>query len=120
MSFEAPTVEVTLEDRVAVAVLGGEIDLASARTVGERIRAQIPNSALGLIVDLTGVTYLDSSGVQLLFDLGERLRKRQQELRVALPAGSPIRRVLEVVELARRVRIHASASEAAAEVRAAE
>jgi anti-anti-sigma regulatory factor len=45
------------------------------------------------------VRYLDSSGVQLLFELAERLAARQQRLAVAVPPDAPARRVLEIVAL---------------------
>lgn len=93
------TLRIDAEGDVIVARLSGEIDLANARDVGAEIGGAIPNSALGLVLDLTATTYLDSSGVQVVFELAERLRGRQQLLRVVVPAGAPIRRVLRVVEL---------------------
>ena len=48
------------------------------------------------MLDLTEVTYLDSSGIHLLFDLGRRLAARRQALRLVVPESSPMRRVLEL------------------------
>ena len=106
-------------DDVVVARLSGEIDLSNAREVGEAMSAAVPNTALGLVIDLTATAYLDSSGVHLLFDLAERLQRRQQQLRVVVPEDAPVRRVLRIVELDETVPVTASVEEAVAAIRAA-
>jgi anti-anti-sigma factor len=115
---ELSQVEFTGED-VIVARVTGEIDLSNASEVGERLSGAVPNTALGLVIDLTATAYLDSSGVHLLFDLGERLQRRQQQLRVVVPEGGPIRRVLRIVELDETVPVLASVEEAVEQIRAA-
>jgi anti-anti-sigma factor len=105
-------------DDVVIARLSGEIDLSNAAQVGEDLGAAVPNSALGLVLDLTATTYLDSSGVHLIFGLGERLSRRQQQLRVVVPEGAPIRRVLRIVDLGASVPVLANVEEAVAEIRA--
>ena len=104
---------------VVVARLTGEIDLSNASEVGESLTAAVPNTALGLVIDLTATAYLDSSGVHLLFDLAERLQRRQQRLRVVVPEGAPVRRVLRIVELDKSVPVMSSVEEAVAAIRAA-
>jgi anti-anti-sigma factor len=104
-------------DDVVVARLSGEIDLSNAADVGDQLSAGVPNTALGLVIDLTATTYLDSSGVHLVFDLAERLSRRQQVLRVVVPAGAPIRRVLRVVELDETVPVLATVDEAVEQIR---
>jgi anti-anti-sigma factor len=105
-------------DDVVIARLSGEVDLSNASEVGDDLAAGMPNSALGLVLDLTATTYLDSSGVHLVFDLAERLRTRQQQLRIVVPAGAPIRRVLRIVELGDTVPVLASVDEAVEAIRA--
>ena len=105
-------------DDVVVARLVGEIDLANAREIRAELTPAIPNSALGVVLDLTPTTYLDSSGIQLVFELAERLAERQQQLRLVVPEGVPIRRVLRVVELDSTVPIDTAVEESAAAVRA--
>jgi anti-anti-sigma factor len=106
-------------DDVVVARLSGEIDLSNADQVGEGLATGVPNTALGLVIDLTATSYLDSSGIHLVFDLAERLRRRQQQLRVVVPEGAPVRRVLRIVELDGSVPVLASVEEAVAQIRAA-
>jgi anti-anti-sigma factor len=102
---------------VVVARLGGEVDLSNATEVGDELTASVPNSALGLVLDLTATEYLDSSGVHLVFELAERLRRRQQALRVVVPAGAPIRRVLRIVELDDSVPVLATVADAVVDIR---
>jgi anti-anti-sigma factor len=104
-------------DDVVVARLSGEIDLSNAAQLGEELGAGVPNSALGLVIDLTATEYLDSSGVHLIFDLAERLQRRQQQLRVVVPEGAPIRRVLRIVELDGAVPVLATVEQAVAQIR---
>jgi anti-anti-sigma factor len=118
VSDDLATVEIEGDD-VIVARVSGEIDLSNASQVGEDLAAAIPNSALGLVIDLTATSYLDSSGVHLVFDLADRLRQRQQQLRIAVPEGAPVRRVLRIVELGASVPILATVDAAVGEIRAA-
>jgi anti-anti-sigma factor len=111
-------IEFAERDDVVVARLTGEVDLSNATEVGDELTAAVPNSALGLVVDLTATEYLDSSGVHLVFELAERLTRRQQRLRVVVPAGAPIRRVLRIVELDDSVPVVASVDEAVEGIRA--
>jgi anti-sigma B factor antagonist len=104
---------------VIVARVTGEVDLSNATEIGAELGAGVPNSALGLVLDLTATAYLDSSGVHLVFDLAERLRRRQQQLRVVVPPGAPVRRVLRIVRLDRAVPVVATVEEAVEQIRAA-
>lgn len=112
-------VEFTARDDVVVARLSGEVDLSNATEVGDELTGGVPNSALGLVLDMTATDYLDSSGIHLVFELAERLRRRQQQLRVVVPAGAPIRRILRIVELGDSVPLDAGVDEAVEGIRAA-
>jgi stage II sporulation protein AA (anti-sigma F factor antagonist) len=74
----------------------GEIDLANAAVVQREVFAAITNQLTGVVLDLSDVTYIDSSGMQLLFSLADKLRTLQVELAVEAPTGSPARRVIEL------------------------
>jgi len=94
------------QDEVVVARLEGEIDASNRGLVGHRLRDLVTNRAELMVIDLSGVTYLDSTGIALLFELGAELRQRQQRLRVAVPAESPIARIVSLTGLARAVPVH--------------
>lgn len=82
-----------------LARLRGEVDLANARSVKERLLEAVPNTASGLVLDLSATHHLDSSGVRLIFELAERLDNRRQKLEIVVPAESNIRRVLLLTEV---------------------
>lgn len=96
---ELATVHHSEVDGIAVARLEGEIDASNARGVGHRLTEALPNVAMGLVLDLTNTSYLDSAGVQLLFDVSARLRQRQQQLRVVHAPDSFVADVIAAVAL---------------------
>ena len=53
---------------------------------------------MSLIVDLSGIVFLDSSAVQLLFRLRDALESRQMRLAVVIPPAALIRRALEIAD----------------------
>jgi anti-sigma B factor antagonist len=95
-------------DDIVVARIEGEIDLSNAQPVGNRLRELLTNRSVALIVDLESTTYLDSSGVALLFALFDELRRRQQNLHLVVPEGSRLTRVLSITGLNRAVPTHAT------------
>ena len=95
-------------DDVVVARIEGEIDLSNAQPVGNRLRELLTNRSVALIVDLGPTTYLDSSGVALMFALFDELRRRQQNLHLVVPDGSQLTRVLSITGLSRAVPTHAT------------
>ena len=107
------------QDGVVVAHVTGEIDLATAPKLSRELTSAIPNDAAGVVLGLSGTTYLDSSGVSLVFELAERMQSRQQQLRLALPDEAPLRRVLRVVNLEAVVPIATTVEAAADEIRQA-
>ena len=94
-------VEASEHDGIVVARVTGELDLSVADETGRTISEAVPNSARGLVVDFSDLGFIDSSGVAMLFMLSRRLGSRRQKLRCVAPAGSPVARVLELVEFDR-------------------
>jgi anti-anti-sigma factor len=88
-------------DGHVVVRLTGEIDLANADAVGADVRRAVENRTFALALDLCEVTYVDSAGVRLLFDLAAELRARRQELLVVSSPDSPIASVLSIIALDR-------------------
>jgi anti-anti-sigma factor len=98
---EHPTVTIAADDGVVVASLSGEIDLSNAAEITDALLGGVPNEALGLVIDLSEVSYIDSAGVRMLAELDHRLGWRAQTLRVVAPEESRSRRVLEIAGLER-------------------
>jgi anti-anti-sigma factor len=81
-----------------LAHLRGELDMETVDAIHARLTAAIDSQVTTLAVDLTEVTFMDSSGVELLFRLREELAVRQMALRLLLAPGALIRRTLEVTD----------------------
>jgi anti-anti-sigma factor len=65
----------------ATARLGGDLDLVSVQAIGYEL---IGYAAAGsLIVDITDVDFLDSSGLKLLVDCAKAARGRSHAVRTA-------------------------------------
>jgi anti-anti-sigma factor len=77
-------------------VVAGEIDLANATDVEQRILDAISNQLTDVTVDLREVEYIDSAGLRVLFTLATRLATLQIGLVLLVATESPIRRVLDV------------------------
>ena len=54
------------------------------------------NRAQGLLLDLSGLTFLDSTGLRLVFRLARQLGDRQQRLHLVVPDTSPVARLLDI------------------------
>jgi anti-sigma B factor antagonist len=93
---------------LCVAAVQGEIDASNAAQIGERLRAPLTNRSTVLVVDLSGTTYVDSAGINLLFELAVELEHRQQRLRVVVPPASHVARMLGIAGLATVVPLHAT------------
>ena len=104
---------------VVVVRIEEEVDLSNADRLGTQVAKAVPNSAAGLVIDLSGVDYIDSAGIGLLFKLGERLQRRRQHLAVVVPDESPVRRVLVVSAFDRVVDLAATVGDASSRVRTA-
>ena len=104
-------VDISGDDDYQIATLGGEIDISNADQVTDAL-TRMPNTLYGLIIDLTELTYLDSAGVRMLYELGKRLSLRSQSMVVVSPAGQPPRRVLELTGVPERVQVVETLAEA--------
>jgi anti-anti-sigma factor len=105
---ELARVEVEPGEETCVVHVRGEVDISNARRLLAAIEDALTNETPTLILDLSGTTYLDSAGVQILFVLAERLKDRRHRLRLVVPEESPVRAVLELTGLEKMVRMEAS------------
>ena len=75
---ELANLDVASANGVVVATLSGEIDLSNAAQITRAVVGGVPNEAVGLVMDLSDVAYLDSAGVRMLAELERRLGWRSQ------------------------------------------
>jgi anti-sigma B factor antagonist len=99
--------------RTAVVRLPVEIDLTRSDAVREALLAALNQAALGLIVDMTGTTFCDSSGIAALVRAARRATATGATIRLAVTAP-PVLRVLSLVGIDRLIDIYPSVDAARA------
>jgi anti-sigma B factor antagonist/stage II sporulation protein AA (anti-sigma F factor antagonist) len=87
------------EGDLLIARLGGEIDMANAGTLGDRIM-EAAGSGTGLVLDCTDVRFMDSSGIRMLLGLARRIDGQGGRLVLVVPEGSNLWRILDIAGVA--------------------
>lgn len=82
-----------------VVSIDGEIDVSNVEQVGEDLANTIQSRAPKVIIDLTATSYLDSSGIRMLFTVANRLRMRRAEVCLVAPRTGVVRRLLDLTEV---------------------
>lgn len=102
------TVETAREGALVIRVTG-DLDLASSPRFEEAL-ATAP-TATHVVIDLTGCTFLDSSGVRAVIQTVHEVSEGGQRVDV-VAASAAILRVLEITGVNRMVSIHLSLEDA--------
>jgi anti-sigma B factor antagonist len=110
-------VEVIRNGRVIVARMPVEVEITQTPSLRGQLVQAVENRDLGLVIDLTATEYLDSSGVNMLFELGEGLAARQLRMAVVIPPGGLVERVVSIVDLGSAMPIHRDTESAVDEIR---
>jgi anti-sigma B factor antagonist len=91
----APKVDVEAGGGVHVARFAGDMDVASAPVLQREVLAAT-REARRVVLDLSDVTWIDSSGLRLLDDLTRVYEARGADVRVVVPADVPARFTLDL------------------------
>ena len=102
---------------ISIVQLSGELDIARAASMREELLTAVGNRHAGLVVDLTAATYLDSAGVNVLFEVAEALRQHQLAMALVVPSDSLVERVVALVNLASVAPVQADVEAALAHIR---
>lgn len=105
------SIDVVARDGVVVLRLGGEIDMANADEVSTRLLSESVEGS-SIVLDLGGLTYVDSAGIRMLFDLSEQLGRNGLRLVLAVGHDAPVRRALEITKLDTLVSVESSLARA--------
>ncbi len=81
--------------RSARMALHGEFDIACADDAGRALQEVLRRDLDALVIDLSGLDFMDSTGVKFLVDGRDAARARGVRLTL-VPGGDPVRRVLTV------------------------
>ena len=85
-------------DRTSV-LLEGELDMASATAVVEAVTEALDQGAQAIVLDLRDLTFMDSSGLRVFFDLRARAEQAGATL-TASGARGMVRRALDATGVA--------------------
>ena len=99
------TFEIIERSAFGLLLVVGEVDIANVHEL-EAALASADTGGGDLVVDMSGVRYMDSSGFAALLDCARRLRGRGASVHLA-GCSSTIRRLLEVTRLNIIFRLHA-------------
>ena len=102
-----------------VAHFSGEIDRSNAAELGDLLTAAIGEHGGGMVVDLSELAFVDSTGIRMLFELAAKLKQRQQALRVVYPV-SHLGEILDTVGLNQAAPTDATVGQAIATLTAAD
>jgi anti-sigma B factor antagonist len=103
---EDPVAGITRDDGSVVVSLAGELDLYNAHEVREALLECCAESPDRLVVDLSGVKFIDSTALGVLIEARTRLENRRGFL-LAAP-GLETKRALEISGLDRHFAVHDS------------
>lgn len=99
MSAQASVDSLEAAGPVIKARIAGEIDMDNADEVLSALLELVTGEAAGLVIELGGLTYVDSAGIRVFVELSERLRRNGQRLALAVTREAPIYRILSLVKL---------------------
>src|SRR5690349_18708694 len=98
LSFES-------EGDIEIAHVAGEVDASNVEELTRQLLESVSNEAQAVVLDLTNTSYIDSSGISLIFDAAARLKNRRQHLRLVVVPESFVSEVLAAVSMADAVPI---------------
>jgi anti-sigma B factor antagonist len=76
-------------------VVSGELDLSTVQVLRRRLETAFAQGPPRVVVDLSGVTHMDSTGLAELISAHQRAMELQGRLVLVVPSA-PIRRTLEI------------------------
>jgi anti-sigma B factor antagonist len=92
---EQLSIGVTESSGSAVVTIAGEIDLASAPSLRERLSQCMDKGCRDITLEMSGVSFMDSSGIKALL----AARGQLEEVDGRLTLSSPSRTVLRVLDV---------------------
>ena len=96
------------EGAVDVLIVEGEIDISTAARFHEALSAAVSGGHGPLVLDLSEVTFIDSTAVHVLSTIAGALDAQCRRLAVACVEGRPVHRVLSLTGLPASVAVYRS------------
>ena len=103
-----------LVDGVVVLSLSGRLNMVSAVTLRQTIGSLVQDGSSRFVVDLSGISFMDSSGLGALISGLKSARQAGGDLRIAAPTEQ-VQLVLQLTNMERVLTPYASAESAFAD-----
>jgi anti-sigma B factor antagonist len=100
-----------MDDRTVLTVRG-ELDLYTAPALRDRVLAAAAEGHRRLVIDLSGVPFMDSSGLGVIVACLKRLRESGGDLALVTAPGSPPSKLLSLTGLDRAIPTSSTPDEA--------
>ncbi len=101
MSFASPQFELleeALDDQTHLIAVRGEVHVSTAPEFSERLNEAIATGKTGVVIDMTDVEFIDSTGLSVLLNALRRVTRQQG--RMALVVSNPtVLRLFEITRL---------------------
>lgn len=97
----------------SVLTVAGELDVVGGPELREQVMTEVRRGNAHLILDLTGVDFIDSFGLGVIIGALKRVRLLDGDLLVVVPEPR-LRRVFEVCDLDRVFTLHLTVADAVA------
>ena len=91
-------VERSQVDGYELLAVEGELDIATAPRMITALNEAFAELNLPLVVDLSSVGFMDSTGLALLMNAHRRVKRRGQRFAIVCPRG-PVSRVFEIADM---------------------
>jgi anti-sigma B factor antagonist len=85
-----------------VIAVSGELDLGSAERVQQELGRAHVDDASPVVLDLSGLTFIDSTGLRVIIEANERLAAGKSGWAI-VPGPEPVQRVFELTGTAERL-----------------
>lgn len=106
-------IDVSDFDGCTVVAVRGEVDLATAPALKNRLLELVADGRIEIVVDLTNTEFLDSTGLGAVVAAYKRVRAHEGHLRL-VATSARVKRVFEITNLDRVVPICTTVEEACA------
>ena len=101
MSFASPQfelIEESLDEQTHLIAVRGEVHVSTAPEFSERLNDAIAKGMTGVIIDMTNVDFIDSTGLSVLLNALRRVTRQQGSLALAV-SNPTVLRLFEITRL---------------------
>ena len=101
MSFAFPQFELaeeSLDDTTHLIAVTGEVHVSTAPEFSERLNDAIATGKTGVVIDMTNVAFIDSTGLSVLLNALRRVTRQQGALSLAV-SNPTVLRLFEITRL---------------------